>query len=49
MFLTYVGKFLRTNTVSYPNRQHSLLHISPQNHKTKQHALHNDTGRGNVT
>jgi hypothetical protein len=43
-FLIYVGKFLPTNTVSQSNRQHSLLHISRQNQRTQQQALHNDKG-----
>jgi len=49
MYLTHVGKFLPTNTVSHLNGQYSLLRISLWNHKTQQHALHNDTGTGNVT
>jgi len=49
MFLTHVHKFLPTNTVSHLSRKHSLLHIFLWNHKTQQHALHNDTGTGNVT
>jgi len=45
MFLTIVGKFLPTNTLSHPNRQHSLLHVSPRNHRTQQRVLHNDRNR----
>ena len=49
MFLTYVGKFIPTYTVSHPSRKPFLLYIFPWNHKTQQQALHNDTGTGNVT
>jgi len=34
MFLTYVGKFLPTNKVSHPNRQHSLLFL----HRITEHS-----------
>ena len=44
-FLTYVGEFLPTNTVSHRNRLHYLLHISLCNHRTQQNVLHNGRNR----
>jgi len=56
MFLTYVGKFLPTNKVSHPNRQHSLqfLHRITQHSNmfcimTQKQAMTNNTVRSRNT